>query len=84
MLDKKYKITLEDNGQDLLTITTDSKGMILECFPYHTSLYAGGYIPIRSQKIGEKCMIYKPPTINFGFLKYKVEKIEEINNKKPN
>lgn len=76
-MSKKFKIQLEDKGQDLLTFITDEKGQIIEVGPFHKTLYKGGYIPLESQKIGEPCMIHHPPQINYGFLKYKVEGILE-------
>lgn len=67
------KVELEDKGQDLLYFLVDEKTCkIEEAGPWHNDLYKGGYIPIESQKVGEKCMIHHPPNIEFGFLKYKV------------
>lgn len=76
-IDKQYVVSLEDNGQDLLSFLVDGCGRILESRPFHTGLYKGGYIPLESQKIGELCMMHNPPYINFGFLKYNVTKITE-------
>jgi hypothetical protein len=73
-----FKINLEDKGQDLLFIITNENGQILETGPFHTALYKGGYVPISQQKIGEPCMIHRPPHIEYGFLKYNVESIEKI------
>lgn len=85
MLDKKYKIILEDKGQDLLAFITNENGQIEREEPLNRGLYTGGYIPIKGiQELNKPCMIHHPPRINYGFLKYKVEKIEEINNKKQN
>lgn len=79
MLIITYEVQLEDLGQDLLSIITDDKGMVLETRPFHTDLYKGALIPIEQQVIGEECMIHNPPHIEYGFLKYKVLSITPID-----
>ena len=77
----KTKITLEDNGQDFLEFICDEKGEIVETNPFQGGIWNGGYIPIRDQtmvRVGELCPLHKPPNIYFGFLKHKIEKIEQI------
>ncbi len=71
------KVTLEDNGQDFLEFITDDDGIIIEARPFGTPVWEGGVIPLGFQKLNDNCMIHKPPTIIFGFLKHKVVKIEE-------
>lgn len=73
------KITLEDNGQDFLEFITDDEGIILEARPFQTSIWEGGLIPIKFQEIGKECMMHKPPTYMFGFLKHKVLSIENFS-----
>ncbi len=75
------KITLEDCGQDFLELYVDSIGKVIEAAPFQSSAWVGATIPIWSDdivKVGELCPIHKPPHINFGFLKYKIESIEEV------
>ena len=74
----KYKVELEDNGQDFLEFITDKNGVILEAKPFLTEIWAGGYIPLKIQKIGDFCMMHKPPHIITGYLKHRVTNIEEI------
>ena len=75
----KFKVELEDEGQDLLYFITDENGEILDTQPFHNKLYKGGYIPLESQKINKKCMIHHPPYFNYGYLKYNVISITKIN-----
>ncbi len=82
MKTQNHKITLKDEGQDLLYFITDNIGRIIEAGPFHNDLYKGGHIPLSSQKIGEPCMIHHPPHFNFGFLRFNVESITPINNAK--
>jgi hypothetical protein len=49
-MQEKFKIKLEDKGQDLLFFITNYKGQIIEAGPFHSKLYVGGYIPIESQR----------------------------------
>lgn len=74
-----YEITLEDKGQDFTRFITDQNGIVVEALPYQTDLWKGAEIPITNQKIGELCMIHKPPRIEFGYLNYKVIKIRSVN-----
>ena len=76
---EKFKIELEDKGQDLLYFITDKDGKILDAHPFHSKLYKGGYIPLESQTEGDFCMIHNPPYIHYGFLKYKVKSITKTN-----
>ncbi len=73
-----YIVELEDNGQDFLQFTTDSKGVIVKTEPFQGEVWSGGYIPIESQGVGDYCMMHKPPHFNYGFLKHRVTKITEI------
>lgn len=73
-------IELEDKGQDFTTIITDSDGVIVETRPFQTEFWKGGSIPIEFPsmlKVGELLPINHPPHINFGFLKYKIFRIEQ-------
>ena len=78
---KVTKITLEDCGQDLLVLYVDSIGKVIEAAPFQNSVWVGATIPIWSEeivKVGELCPIHKPPHLNYSFLKYKIESIEEV------
>lgn len=70
-------IVLEDNGQDFLEIDCDENGQIVETRPFQTSIWKGGFIPIESEmlKPGKLCPIHKPPEINYGFLKHRIQKV---------
>ena len=70
------KVELQDKGQDLLYFLVDEETCkIEEAGPFHNDLYKGGYIPLDTQRVGEKCMIHHPPHFEYGFLKYNVESI---------
>jgi len=77
----RFKVSLEDKGQDLLHFITDDDGVVLEVKPsfgIQSELYKGAIIPIDLQVIGERCMIHHPPHIEFGYLKYNVESITDV------
>lgn len=76
----KFKVELEDNGQDFLEFITNERGVIIEAKPFQTEIWEGGYIPIEMQEIGDFCMMHKLPHFNYGFLKHKVTNIEEIKD----
>ncbi|MFZ7175084.1 hypothetical protein ACLSYX_09745 [[Pasteurella] aerogenes] len=76
---KGYEITLEDKGQDFTRLKTDEKGIVIATEPYQTEVWKGALIPITQQKIGDLCMIHHLPHIKYGYLKYKVLAIKEIN-----
>lgn len=76
---KGYEITLEDKGQDFTKLITDKDGIVFKAEPYQTELWKGALIPISQQKIGELCMIHHLPHIEYGYLKYKVLDIKELN-----
>lgn len=71
------KITLEDNGQDFLEFVCDDIGKIVETHPFQGSIWDGGYIPLEICKVGDLCPIHNPPHIEFGYLKHKIENIEQ-------
>lgn len=77
------KITLEDNGQDFLTLFVDNKtGKVLDAKPFQSSIWTGASIPVWVEefvKVGAECPIHNPPHIMFGFLKHKIEKIEQVD-----
>jgi hypothetical protein len=50
----KYKIDLEDKGQDFLTWWIDEKGEILHSFPFQSDIWNGGMLDINSLKKGLK------------------------------
>jgi len=78
---KVTKITLEDNGQDFLEFYVDSVGKIIDAQPFQSSIWVGGYIPVWSKdmvKPGELCPLHKPPVFQYGFLKHKIEQVEEV------
>lgn len=82
--DPRYKVSLEDKGQDLLHLITDEDGQVLEATtPFLTSIYKGAFIPIEQQVIGTACMIHNPPHQNFGFLKYKAIAIVDLTLEEP-
>lgn len=76
---KGYEIELEDKGQDFARLKTDEKGIVIAAEPFQTEIWKGALIPIAQQKIGDLCMIHHLPHIKYGYLKYKVLAIKEIN-----
>lgn len=76
------KITLEDKGQDFLELyVTEEDEKVIDAQPFQGHLWKGALIPISDEsmfKVGEYCPIHHPPHIKFGFLDYKIEKIERI------
>ena len=76
----KYKITLEDIGQDITSFITDEDGIVIDS-NMQTDVWKGATIPLSEQKIGDLCMIHHPKMmIEYGYLKYKVTEIEQTNN----
>lgn len=74
-------IHLEDNGQDFLMLVTDSSGVVIKAEPFQTEIWKGSIIPIHAPgmvETGKECPIHNPPYINYGYLKHKIEKIEQI------
>lgn len=76
------KIYLEDNGQDFTEIICDDDGVIIETIPFQTEIWKGGAVSTVMIEVGKELPLHHPPHINFGFLKHKVEKIEQINKSK--
>lgn len=75
-------IKLEDNGQDFLELITDHVGVIIDAKPFQKEIWKGGYIPIKAPecRVGEFLPIHKPPHIEYGFLKHRIESIKQIEN----
>ena len=70
------KITLEDKSEEDETV--------IDAQPFQGSIWKGAMIPISDKslfKVGNRCPIHHPPHIKFGFLDYKIEKIERIEYK---
>lgn len=77
------KITLEDKGQDFTTLYTDDKGIITDAAQYQSHIWRGAMIPINDSglfAVGRPLPIHHPPHIVYGFLKYKIQKIELIKD----
>ncbi|WP_234111395.1 hypothetical protein [Chryseobacterium sp. R2A-55] len=80
---KNTIIELEDNGQDFLEIVCDENGEIIETKPFQSSIWKGGFIPIKSPDMllpGLPCPIHKPPHINYGFLKHRIKNVTTKEN----
>ena len=78
---KVTKITLEDNGQDFLELYVDDKGKVIDAQPFQGSIWAGAMIPLGIGDMvepGKLLPIHNPPHIEYGFLKHKIEKVEEV------
>ena len=73
----KTKITLEDEGQDLLWLVVENN-TVVDGGPYHGGLYKDAVVPMVNVEIGKRLPIHHPPQIIFGFLRYTVEKVEQI------
>lgn len=79
---KVTKITLEDNGQDFLELYVSESGEVVDAKPFQGSIWRGAYIPVDNKdmvKIGDPCPIHNPPHIIYGWLKHKIEKIEQVD-----
>lgn len=75
------KITLEDNGQDFRELYVDKAGYVIDAKPFQCSVWRGAYIPVDNKnmvRVGDQCPIHNPPYITFGWLKHRVEKIEQV------
>lgn len=76
------KITLEDKGQDFLELyVSEENETIIDTQPLQAYIWRGAIIPISDKslfKVGNYCPIHHPPYIKYGYLNYKVEKIERI------
>lgn len=78
----KTKITLEDNGQDLLWLLCDEYGTVVNAGPFQSTIWSDATIPIWDNKlvrVGEPCPIHTGMIMQ-GYLKHKIEKIEIIEN----
>ena len=78
----KTVIHLEDNGQDFSSLICDDSGKVIDAKPFQAGIWAGSYIPIHDpgmMKVGELCPIHNTH-IRFGFLKYRIEKVETIED----
>lgn len=81
---KITKITLEDQGQDFLELYVSEDEVVIDAQPFQSHIWKGAMIPISDKsmvKVGVRCPIHKPPQIKYGFLKYLIEAIEEIEYK---
>lgn len=81
---KITKITLEDQGQDLLELYVSEDEVVIDALPFQGHIWKGAMIPISDEsmvKVGARCPIHNPPYIEYGFLKYNIEAIEEIEQK---
>lgn len=76
------KITLEDKGQDFIEIyVSEETDQIIDAKPFGGNIWKGAYVPLCCNDmvaVGKLFPIHNPPYISFGFLKYKIEKIEHI------
>lgn len=79
---KAIKIGLEDKGQDFLYLYVDTvTRKVIDTKPFQKSAWVDALIPIDDKtmfKVGKLCPIHHPPHIKFGFLNYKIEKIELV------
>lgn len=78
------KITLEDQGQDFWELYVSEDEVVIDAKPFQSHIWKGAMIPISDKsmvKVGVRCPIHKPPQIKYGFLKYLIEAIEEIEYK---
>ena len=74
----KTKITLEDKGQDLLWMVIDDTGEVVDAGPYQMKIWKGAFVPEIDIEVGYPLPIHHPPHIMYGYLKYDVEKAEQI------
>lgn len=76
------KVTLEDKGQDFLEMyVSEETCKIIDVQPLGRDFWVGVSVPIRFPgvfAVGKRLPVHNPPDIIFGFLKYKIEKIEHI------
>lgn len=73
------KITLEDNGQDVLELYVSKSGEVVDAKPFQGSIWRGAHVPLFMVKIGGLCPIHNPPHIIYGWLKHKIEKAEWVD-----
>lgn len=74
----KRRITIEDNGQDVLWFVTNEQDEVIDAGPFQKKVWVGSYIPNNMLEVGKACPIHNPPCIKYGYLKHKVESIEEL------
>ena len=80
---EQIKITLEDCGQDFTTLYTDENGMVVDVQPYQADIWRGAMIPVNDPgliEVGQPLPIHHPPHIMWGFLRYRIQKIEHIES----
>lgn len=77
------RITIEDCGQDFTVFYTNASGRVIDAQPFQGWVWRGAIIPVEDPemfKVGEPLPIHHPPHIIHGFLRYRIEKIEYIDN----
>lgn len=77
------KITLINSGQSFHQFICDEEGKIIDVQPSPDipSLWIGSYIPVDDQQLmqeGNYCPIRKAYSSSYGYLRHKIEKIEQI------
>lgn len=79
---KVTKITLEDLGQDCLEFYVDEIGRVVDVQPFQATIWRGAYIPRDKSmmQVGKLCPMHNPPYLEYSYLKYKIESIEEIKD----
>lgn len=83
---QRHEITLEDNGNDIFKLITNSNWLVLECITNHPlfkSLYKGAIVPIEFQEVGKPCKIYIPKIDYEGYLPYTIKSINKIRSISP-
>lgn len=65
-----------------MRFVTDKDGVIQDAEPLQGHIWKGALIPVKQQQLGELCMLHKPPQIEYGYLNYKVIKMEVITGEK--
>ena len=77
------KITLVNSGQQFQQFICDDTGKIIEVQPKQDipSIWIGSQIPVNDPDLmqeGKYCPIKKAYSGSFGYLRHKIEKIEQI------
>lgn len=76
---KKRILHFEDKGQDFLQWTLDEHNNVIDCAPFQASVWVGCSV-IDSSIIQGECPSFLTKRNDRMTLKYKIEKIETIEN----
>lgn len=82
---KRYKVTFEDNGQDLTWMLVEKESnssdvcVIVDAPFVNGCIYAGNYCDMRTVEKGKHLGILNYEKGRTDFIKYKISEVEQVN-----